>query len=487
MNARPQTIPAKARGIGTVWAVALMLAGCASLSPDGGMSTVSAYAGSELGKSVIKVSTPEQAAAAQASVSALLRTALSADTAVQIALLNNRGLQAEYNALGISEASYVAASLPPNPAVSISRSVIEGDLEVERRLIANILGLLTLPSRRQIAEREFEAARYRAIEATFRVAAATRQSYYRAVAARQRVVFLDKARMSAEAAAELNRKLGETGAATKLNQARAGAFYAEVSNELAQARLDAATEREALTRNLGLWGTELDFKLPSQLPNLPPQLQTADQVEIEAIRKRVDLIAARIELDALARSLGLEDATRYISAFELAGIANFERTKDGGHVEKERSKGHELELAIEVPIFDGGQSARRSSRETYMAAVNRFTEQAINIRSQARTAYLAYRASYDISRQYRTQILPLRETINEQALLEYNGMLIDVFELLTTTQESIDSNVAAIDAKRDFFLAKVNFEHAVIGGGSAGGDDPAGRTVTAQAPAGGGH
>ncbi len=41
-----------------------------------------------------------------------------------------------------------------------------------------------------------------------------------------------------------------------------------------------------------------------------------------------------------------------------------------------------------------------------------------------------YRGSYDIARQYQNSILPLRRTINEQALLEYNGMLIDVFELL---------------------------------------------------------
>ncbi len=479
-------IARRVKGVGSLSALALSLTGCASFSPDGGMSTVSAYAGAELGKSVIKVSTLEDAAVAHASMITLLRTSLTADAAVQIALLNNRGLQAEYNALGISEAAFVAASLPPNPAVSISRAVVEGDLEFERRLVANILGLITLPARREIAEREFQAARYRAIEATFRLAANTRLSYYRAVAAQQRVTFLENARLSAEAAAELNRKLGETGAATKLNQARAGAFYAEVSNELALARLEVATQREALTRDLGLWGARMDYKLPRQLPNLPPRLQTAKQVEVEAIRKRVDLIAARIELDALARSLGLDDATRYVSAFELAGFANSERSKDGGEIEKEYTKGYEFELAVEIPIFDGGRTARRNSRETYMQAVNRFTEQAINIRSEARTAYLSYRASYDISRQYRNQILPLRNTINEQALLEYNGMLIDVFELLTTTRESIDSNIAAIDAKRDFFLAKVNFEHAIIGGGgnASGASEP---TVTAEAPAGGGH
>ncbi len=75
-----------------------------------------------------------------------------------------------------------------------------------------------------------------------------------------------------------------------------------------------------------------------------------------------------------------------------------------------------------------------------MAAVNRLLEKAINVRSEARAAYLTYRGSYDIARQYPEQHpAAAPDAISEQALLEYNGMLIDVFELLTTAQESINT------------------------------------------------
>ncbi|OYY59806.1 MAG: copper resistance protein, partial [Rhizobiales bacterium 35-66-30] len=145
-----------------------------------------------------------------------------------------------------------------------------------------------------------------------------------------------------------------------------------------------------------------------------------------------------------------------------------------------------FELEIQIPIFDGGEVNVRRSRETYMQAVNRLMEKAVNVRSEARAAYLTYRGSYDIARQYQNSILPLRRTINEQALLEYNGMLIDVFELLTTARESIATNVAAIFAKRDFFIATVDFETAIIGGGSSAGSAGEGPVVTAAAE-GGGH
>ena len=465
-----------------IGAVAAMLSGCATFTPDGGMKPVSAEVSAAIGKDTVKIASPAEASAVQSRVKALLTKPLTADGAVQLALINNRGLQAEYNALGISEAAFVEASLPPNPVIGVERLSASGSLEIERRVIANVLALLTLPARSEIARTQFEAARQKAIEATFRTAAETRRAYYRAVAARQTASFLEQARVSADAAADLTRKLGETGAAKKLDQARASAFYAEVSNELAQARLNVGTDREALTRMLGLWGENLDYKLPGQLPGMP-RIQTAQQVEVDAIRKRVDLIAARLELDAMAKNLGLTEATRFISMLNGGWRGNYERSTVDGVQESSAPRGFELE--IQIPIFDGGEVNMRRSREMYMQAVNRLMEKAVNVRSEARAAYLTYRGSYDIARQYQNSILPLRQTINEQALLEYNGMLIDVFELLTTARESITTNVAAIAAKRDFFIATVDFETAIIGGGSSAGSAGEGAAMAVAAGGGG--
>nr|WP_110754049.1 TolC family protein [Phyllobacterium leguminum] len=465
-----------------IGAVAATLSGCASFTPDGGMSPVASQVSAAIGKDAVKITSPAEAAAVQSRVKALLAKPLTADGAVQLALINNRGLQAEYNALGISEAAYIEASLPPNPVIGVERLATGGSLEIERRLVADILALFTLPKRSDIAKTQFEAARQKAIEATFRTAAETRRAYYNAVAARQTVSFLEQARVSADAAADITRKLGETGATKKLDQARAGAFYAEVSNELAQARLKAGTEREALTRMLGLWGADLDYKLPAQLPGLP-RIQTESQVEAEAVRKRVDLIAARLELDAMAKSLGLTQATRFVSMLDGGWRGNTERETVDGEREKSSPKGFELE--VQIPIFDLGETKTRQARETYMQAVNRLLEKAVNVRSQARSAYLTYRGTYDIARQYQNSILPLRRTVNEQAMLEYNGMLIDEFELLTTARESIASNVAAINAKRDFFIADVDFETAIIGGGGSAGEAGEGAVVAAGGESGG--
>src|SRR5690606_11116089 len=161
-------------------------------------------------------------------------------------------------------------------------SLSDGNLEVERRLAMNIVALFTMPVREEIARTEYEAAKFRAIEATFRHAAHTRKAFCRAGAARQRLAYLAQTRLAAEAAAEFTTRLGETGSATKLNQARASVFYAEVSSELAEARLQAVSMREALIRELGLWSDDINFKMPGALPNLPAKPVSPGHVEIEA-------------------------------------------------------------------------------------------------------------------------------------------------------------------------------------------------------------
>ena len=109
---------------------------------------------------------------------------------MQVALLNNRGLQAAYNELGIAEAVLVARSRPPAPSFSISNVSTSLELDIERQIVVSILGLVTQPARSRIAADRFAQAQLQAALETLRVAAETRRAYYRAVAARETVAAL---------------------------------------------------------------------------------------------------------------------------------------------------------------------------------------------------------------------------------------------------------------------------------------------------------
>src|SRR3954470_21985348 len=111
---------------------AATLAGCASFSPDGGMARVSDLTRERTGQAVQWQRSPADADVAAARVAELLRQPLTADAAVELALLNNRGLQAGFAELGIAEADLVQAGRLKNPSLGFGRLAGSGVLEVER-------------------------------------------------------------------------------------------------------------------------------------------------------------------------------------------------------------------------------------------------------------------------------------------------------------------------------------------------------------------
>jgi outer membrane protein TolC len=442
----------------------MLVSGCTWFTPDGGMSVVANIADQELKKDVIAIRSRDEAEIASIAVQRLLSRTLTADATVQIALLNNRGLQAAYQELAIADAERVGQSLPPNPTISISR--IEGPvgLEIEQRTITNILALATLPARSELAAARFYQVQLRAAEETLRVAHEARRAYYRAVAARESVHFIAQSHSAAETATKFAARLGETGAMNKLDQAREQVFYADLTAQLAVARLHESSEREALIRAMGLSGKDINIKLPSALPPLPGRVQALASVEVEAMRRRVDLQIGRIELDVLAKSYGLTQATRFINILDASYFGKLERDKEADRTSRMRG----FDVQLQIPLFDFGEVRVREAEANYMQGVNRLLELAINGRSQARDAYRTYRSAYNIAGHYQREVLPLRKVISDETLLRYNAMLIDVFSLLAEARQRIAATITAIEAKRDFWLAAVDLKAAVAGGGLAG-------------------
>ena len=443
------------------------------------MTVVANVAAETINKDVASIRTEDDAERAKGIVHGLLRRSLTADAAVQVALLNNRGLQASYNELALAEADMVQQSLPPNPTFSIFRIAGNSALEAERQVVGNILALSTLPFRSDIARQRFQQAQLRAAEETLRLAAEVRRAYFRAVAANELVGLLTDAKSTADSTAQLASKLGQTGALNKLDQAREQVFYAETTAELATVRQDATGSRERLIRLLGLWDGELGFRLPQKMPDLPRRPLSLPGIEVNAVEHRIDLQIARIELAALAKSLTLTEATRFVTLLDVAGVDRNTRDPNGTTF---RESGFDVQF--QIPIFDGGEVRVRQAAETYNQAFNRLTEKAVNVRSEAREAFKAYRSAYDIAGHYQREFLPLRKIISDEMQLRFGSMQDDVFAVLTEARLRIASLRAAIEAKREFWLAQSELKTAVNGGGGET-QTPPRASLTAQAGAAG--
>jgi outer membrane protein TolC len=474
----------------------LVLAGCATapaseiyMGLNSGFSTVEAKTQQATGKQAVWVQNREQAQNLTKRVHGMVhRKTINAETAVQVALLNNKGLQAAYAEVGMSSAEAWQQTMLENPKVSIgilgavspglgAFSVIEG------MIANNILAIMTRERRVDIADTRFRQAQLTAALATLKLAAETRSAWINAVSAFETVTYLNKALIAADAASELAKELGKTGAIGKSGQARHYVFYAELTGQLAEARLAAKLAKEDLTRRMGLWGTEVDYFVPNALPRVPKRIKRKAVIEKEALHRRVDLQVAKLELEAVAKSYGLTEATRYLTDFEIIGGFETER-----EIEDDRRKTKttpQIEFEFVIPIFDTGKARMRKAEVAYMRAANQLAEKAVNIRSEARSAYTNYRSTRDIAFHYKRNVLPLRTTIDEESLLTYNGMITSTFELLADTRAKISSLLLSVDAKKAFWLADANLSATIYGGGAAsGGSAPAANVADGG---GGGH
>ncbi len=455
-----------------------LLGGCASLRPDAGFSDVERAVEQRTGAQTMWVRSGGEPEPLRARVEALLGKPLGPQEAVQVALLNNPGLQAAYADVGIAEADLVQASRWRGPTFSFARMRRGDETEWERSVFFDVLGLLTIPLSVAGEEARFAAAKDRAAAEALRVALDTRKAWFSAVAARESARYMAQVKEAAEASAILAQRMASVGNWSKLNHAREQAFYAEATAQFARASQAEASARERLARLMGLWGEGLKFSLPERLPDLPPTPKAAgSDFESQALAQRLDVQAARRDTEALAKALNLTNATRFISMIDF-GVHSKSETGQSSQ------RGWEIELGI--PLFDfGGARAARAQRQ-YMQSVDRAIEAAIHARSEVRETYGAYRTSYDIAKHYRDEVIPLRKKISEEMLLRYNGMLSSVFELLADAREQVAAVNGYIDTLRDFWLAESDFQMALTGRSPTANAAPA-RSAAPAAPAAAGH
>ena len=267
------------------------VSGCASVAPQ--------RAGEDLGETVAARSelpivwrTDAVAdARADSAVARLLADSLSADGAVQVALLNNQHLQATYEDLGVAQASLVQAGLLRNPVFG-ARALWSLDESVAPNLgfsaALEFLDVFVMPLRKAVARSEYEASRLRVAEAVLDQAARTRRAYTRAQADRLRLGMQRRIVQNADAAYQAARLLRDAGNVPAIDLLAEQARYESARLALVQAELAASESREALVREMGVWGDAAAFRLGGRLQPVPeaePLAGAASSLDVAEIER----------------------------------------------------------------------------------------------------------------------------------------------------------------------------------------------------------
>jgi outer membrane protein TolC len=438
---------------------ALGVGACAGFSRDGGFDAVADGARRHLALNPTWPRTAEEKDKVAAQVAGLLRHPLSAADAVQVALLNNRLLQADFEELEISEADLVQAGRLPNPRFDLRHAGAGGQYDIEETLSLNVLALLTMPYARDIEKRRFAQTQTAAVLRIAQLAQDTREAFYRAVAARESRDYRLKVRAAAETGATLAHRMVTAGNWNKLDAAREQSFYTDAVQALSQAQLTEQSARERLLVLLGLSdekSAEPELQLSGSLPELPGSAEQLPDVEQAVLQNRLDLQQMHAQIGELQQRLKLTHSTRFVNVLDLGAT----RVRQGA---RDTPFEQGFTVTLEVPIFDSGAARLKKSEAIYAQAVDRFAHAAIEARSQIRLAYAGYRAAYELALQQRDEVLPLRKAITQENLLRYNASQIGIFELLSDAREQAAGVDGYIQRLRDFWIAKSRLDGALLG------------------------
>lgn len=411
----------------------------------------------------------------------LLSQELSADQAIQIALLNNRGLQATYQDLGLAQADLVQAGLLSNPVFSgsVLIPVDGGASEVEFGIAQNFLELLTIPMRKRIAQSQYEEARLRVTVAVYDLAYQARLAFYRAQAQAQRVEMYEQIVLATELSYDFARRLREAGNITELELARQRERYESARLTLRQAEAEHARQREQLTRLMGVFGPDTQWRIAGRLADVPQEELALDDLESRVIGKSLDLAIARQRILTAGQRLGFNDATAWFDELELGAEATYENDWSVGP-----------SWSVPIPLFDRGQGRVARSRAELRQQQERYTQLAIELRSMAREARIDLELAADTTRHYRQVVLPLRQKIVNETQLQYNAMQAGLFELLDARQQQIQAGERYITAVLAYWVADATIDQMLLGrmpaeGGTA--DRSADRSMDDGAASGEGH
>ncbi|WP_044562385.1 TolC family protein [Azospirillum sp. B4] len=426
---------------------AALLAGCATVPPEAGFPDVQRHLAGRVAQHVAwNRDSAADAQAAQA-VTDLLARPLTADGAVQVALLNNPALQATYEDLGVAQADLVQAGLLRNPVLSLISAFPTRGQEppkLDFSVVANFLDLLWLPARQKVATDRFAQVKLDVSAEVVDLAAETRAAYLRHQAAAQTAKALAEMTALAQASYDLVARLAQAGNVNERRLATEQAALEEARIEQAEAEGEAVATRETLTRLMGVWGAQAAWTVADTLPPVPPDEPDLATVETAVIQGNLKLAAARQAVAAKAASLGLTDASRLWSDISI-GVA--------GERETDRSwlLGPSLDLAL--PLFDQGQPAVAKATAEYRQEARRAQQLAVDLRSQAREARDRLVRAHDLARHYRETVIPLQQRIVRLGMAEYNFMLTSPFEVLTARQAESAAYRRYIAAVRDYWLA----------------------------------
>lgn len=455
-----------------------LLAGCASTSAKPAFDDVSQTVKARSGHTVRWDQGTAEDKEAEKAIDQLLQRELTADAAVQVALLASPHVRAKLEELAIAQADLVQAGLLKNPVFSIGRTAWEAE-HIAPNLFASVeqdfLDIVTMPMRKRVAATELEATKLEVGDEILEVASEVREAFYTAQAAEQVLAMRRIVEDAAQTSAELARRQHEAGNMSDLALNTELGLAAQTTLDRKRAEGEAAVAREKLNKLMGTWGPRTAWKTSAKLPDLPKEEAQLERLESVAIAQRLDLGAARRNVQAMQYALSLAKTTRWTGTVNVA--------VEAGRLRHNKRIAFGPSVALEIPLFDQRQ-AQIAKLEAYKRqGENELQALAIDVRADVRSSRARVLTARGVVEEYGKVIVPLREKVVRFSQEQYDAMLLGVYQLIQAKQSEFEAYREYIEALRDYWIARSDLERAIGGRVEAASSSPsAGPGTSTVAP-----
>jgi len=389
----------------------------------------------------------------QRSVRQLLERPLDAEAASQLALLNNRGARALAEELNVAKANLARVRRLPNPILQGAVRFHSGDRPaIDVGALISVTDLLFLASRSGAAATAVEAAQLSAVGSVLGLSFEARRAFFEYQAALQKLELRRTVAAAFAASADAAQRLRDAGNTTELALANEQSALTEARVELQRSEVMAAAARERLNAVMGLSGTATQWRATARLPEPPAAELGLKNLESEAIRRSLDLEIAKQRFAAAAKRANVS---------RVAGL--IPELRAGVSAERHEYWGVGPAVEVELPLFYQGQGEVGVAEAERRQQENVYADTAVRIRATARASAVQLAAARDRLIYSRDVVLPLKQKVVDETQLQYNAMLVGVFQLLQAKREQVEAGVRYIDQLREYWVARTNVEELLAG------------------------
>ena len=388
---------------------------------------------------------------------------LTADQAVQIALINNQNLAEVYAELGFAKAEVFAGARIRNPLLSFSQlNSNTGIDQVTWGISGSLTDLVTLRSRKKLAAAQALAIEQKIQAYAMDTQALTYQHYYRYLASKQRLQVFQQISAISDLILETTQRYRDAGNITALELAEVKIEASEAKLELLDAQTALLLARTEMSEVLGVpasqnWQIAKQLSIPNKASLYPKDSSSRKIPERasllqQASEQRLDLKAAQTKIATITFQLKSHNLENKVGDIELGVESESES-------DNERLAGPNIEW--KVPAFSQGQEDQLQINAELEIAQAQLQQLTLELDNGIALALAGRENSANKIKQYQNHLLPAQANAVARSKEEQFFMLIGVFEVLQSKKQQYVSLLGYVDAVEEYWLCNTALAKAV--------------------------